>query len=316
MTRTLNTVIITILLSTLLLTSLPGTLLAATGDDDERWYQIELVIFENKNTLDATEIWAEDPGLPDQTQTVELTGHTRKPAPRPLSNQAPPLTNSTNETELPGSFAAFELLPEQLLTLTDSVERMTASVNYQPLLHIGWRQPVPERNDAQAIVIDTRKLLLHTTRIDDTTAVPDSTELETTDPAMALTTDTSATPLEATNALPPPSLYEQGPDEIVTEINENFVNGNLTLTRGRYLHLSLDLLYQRQPNTPQLFSFLGFGNTGNAPEHYRLQQQRRLKRGELHYFDHPKFGVLAVVTAVEQDEVNQVRTIPLKRQPR
>jgi hypothetical protein len=38
------------------------------------------------------------------------------------------------------------------------------------------------------------------------------------------------------------------------------------------------------------------------PVYYRIQENRILKNGELRYFDHPKFGVLAKVTRVEEEE--------------
>jgi hypothetical protein len=36
------------------------------------------------------------------------------------------------------------------------------------------------------------------------------------------------------------------------------------------------------------------------PVRFRIQENRILKNGELRYFDHPKFGVLAKVTRVEE----------------
>jgi len=60
------------------------------------------------------------------------------------------------------------------------------------------------------------------------------------------------------------------------------LDGTIRLERGRYLHLYIDLA---------LFPRMGL--TGTMP--IRLTQQRRVRKTELHYFDHPKFGVLATV---------------------
>ena len=57
------------------------------------------------------------------------------------------------------------------------------------------------------------------------------------------------------------------------------LTGQVVLSRGHYLHLSLDLVYQ--PGNPQA---------------YVLRQSRRMRSGEKHYFDHPAFGVIALVT--------------------
>jgi len=289
----------------LLLPCLPAPALAAGSDDENRLYQIELIIFENKAATESTEILPGDPGQVDLENTVELSplpSDTIKSDQVDLS-QPPPLpssqVNGNSETNTPGGYQTFELLPDELLELSDSLKRLDASGDYQPLIHIGWRQPVPELNNAQPVLIDSRKLLLNTARIEDNV---DAASQMSGEPVNKRGTDT-----------PPDSLYDQGPDEIITRINENFVAGTLTLTRGHYLHLKLDLLYQRQSNAPQLFSFFGFSNTGNTSEKYRLTESRRMKRGEIHYFDHPKFGVIAVVTAVADEDTDQVQTIPLNR---
>jgi len=313
-------------LSSLQLLALLIALIAPVGqaiaaDSDERWYQIELIIFENKNVDDSTETWSNDPGKPNLDNVTELhksqspviqsepaptaaaapssaTGPTGAPPPSPAS-----LTTKTDTAAAPQEPEPFTLLPEDQLALNDVVKQLEDARDYHPLLHIGWRQPVPERDNGQPVLIDSRKLLLYTARIANDTP-------ETNQP-----TGDDAAESDSSELLTPPPLADQGPDEIVTTINENFVSGTLTLTRGRYLHMGLDLLYERQANSPQLFSFFGFGNAEDIPEIYRLIQSRRMKRGEIHYFDHPKFGVLAMVTAVEddgQDDDGEAQTIPLK----
>lgn len=300
--------IMSALLALLLLPTLP--LVSAAAKTDEHWYQIELVIFENRGSDNTTEVWSENPGKPDRDNAVELHYSSAVAAPSALpaatvgdngADAAPasPSLSAENGDE-PAAPEPYTLLPEEQLALNDDIERLNKSAEYQPLLHIAWRQPVPERGLGQPVLIDSRKLPLYTARIADTTA----------------TVEAHSDQPHSGTALPPPeALYEQGPDEIVTTINENFVTGTVSLTRGRYLHIGLDLLFERQPNSPQLFSFFGFGNAGDIPEEYRLTQQRRLRRGQLNYFDHPKFGVLAVVTAVDEDaETDEgAQTIPLKQ---
>ncbi len=75
--------------------------------------------------------------------------------------------------------------------------------------------------------------------------------------------------------------------------------GNVRVYLSRFLHVSLDLSYQD-----------GTGVTapepaGNElreialPPRYRLTTERQTRSGELHYFDHPAFGVLVRVTPVQ-----------------
>ena len=52
------------------------------------------------------------------------------------------------------------------------------------------------------------------------------------------------------------------------------LDGTITLVRERFLHMDVDLMLQST---------------------YSLQEKRRMRSGELHYFDHPVFGVIAEV---------------------
>jgi hypothetical protein len=92
--------------------------------------------------------------------------------------------------------------------------------------------------------------------------------------------------------------------------------GTLTLYLSRYLHLVVDLAL----DAPDKFevevvdddSFFSFGDARERygddyafepmPVRFRIQENRILKNGELRYFDHPKFGVLAKVMRVEEPE--------------
>lgn len=58
------------------------------------------------------------------------------------------------------------------------------------------------------------------------------------------------------------------------------VSGSAALARGRYLHLTLDLDFEAEP----------------GGQRYVLRQTRRMRSTERHYFDHPHFGVIALVT--------------------
>jgi hypothetical protein len=62
------------------------------------------------------------------------------------------------------------------------------------------------------------------------------------------------------------------------------IMGQVALTRGRYLHLTVDLVYDAP------------GAAGEAPQRFVLRQSRRMRSNERHYLDSPRFGVIAVVT--------------------
>jgi Peptidoglycan-binding protein, CsiV len=60
--------------------------------------------------------------------------------------------------------------------------------------------------------------------------------------------------------------------------------GQVALTRGRYLHLTLDLVYDAP------------GAAGEPTQRFVLRQSRRMRSNERHYLDSPRFGVIAIVT--------------------
>jgi hypothetical protein len=60
--------------------------------------------------------------------------------------------------------------------------------------------------------------------------------------------------------------------------------GQVALSRGRYLHLTLDLVYDAP------------GAAGEATQRFVLRQSRRMRSNERHYIDSPRFGVIAIVT--------------------
>ena len=92
--------------------------------------------------------------------------------------------------------------------------------------------------------------------------------------------------------------------------------GTFTLYLSRYLHLVIDLALDAPDDfdVPIVVDEPGFrfGDYRNDfdddiedeldPIRFRIQENRIVKNGELRYFDHPKFGVLAKITRVEEEE--------------
>jgi hypothetical protein len=66
------------------------------------------------------------------------------------------------------------------------------------------------------------------------------------------------------------------------------LQGQIALSRGRYLHLTLDLVLDAA------------AVPGEAQQRYVLRQTRRMRSNERHYIDSPKFGVIALVTPTEE----------------
>ena len=98
------------------------------------------------------------------------------------------------------------------------------------------------------------------------------------------------------------------------------LEGELTLYLSRYLHLAvklqLDESFADEPaedefaRTTIRSSFNdGFYDYDDEepvsyPVRFRIDEDRIFRNGELRYFDHPKFGVLAKITRVEEEETD------------
>ncbi len=82
-------------------------------------------------------------------------------------------------------------------------------------------------------------------------------------------------------------------------------SGSIRLHRSRFLHLTIDVSlqsdyrYRQVPIAPDavwpLAEFVG-------PTKYTIRTQRRIRSGELHFFDHPAFGMLVIVRPAPEEE--------------
>ena len=91
-------------------------------------------------------------------------------------------------------------------------------------------------------------------------------------------------------------------------------DGTLQLYLSRFLHLVVDLTLTPRESRPAAagrvygdarnssLPFDPYGLPGAGPVRLRIEEDRIVKNGDLRYFDHPRFGLRAKVTRVEQAE--------------
>jgi hypothetical protein len=81
--------------------------------------------------------------------------------------------------------------------------------------------------------------------------------------------------------------------------------GTVRVHLSRFLHITLDLTLERPGSAADAGVPTQFGDGLNeltlAPR-YHLKATRSARSGELHYFDHPAFGVLVRVTPVPTED--------------
>ena len=97
------------------------------------------------------------------------------------------------------------------------------------------------------------------------------------------------------------------------------LDGSFTLYLSRYLHLVVDLSLEDRSAPAEPFAIddpvtefrddrsgAVYGEMRTLPVRYRISEDRIFKSGDLRYFDHPKFGVLARITRVEEPESEEL----------
>lgn len=78
------------------------------------------------------------------------------------------------------------------------------------------------------------------------------------------------------------------------------LDGNVSMYRSRYLHLQLDLKLQPdQAQSPAPAASIPFILETEMPR-FELAQKRRMRSNEIHYFDHPRLGALAVIRPLDE----------------
>lgn len=94
--------------------------------------------------------------------------------------------------------------------------------------------------------------------------------------------------------------------------NGAWVDGTVKVAVERYLHLYLDLqLHLPQPAV----ATVGGDMSGDSAEvqlpEIRLTEQRRMRSKEVHYFDNPRFGVIALITPYEPPAETSTESSPV-----
>lgn len=106
-----------------------------------------------------------------------------------------------------------------------------------------------------------------------------------------------------------PELRKSRAKKVHIKNPEARINGTVNLRGGHLLHLDLDISYFIDLYTESVTSFTEEGSEEVVMEdiimtgtYAQMKETRRIKLNELHYFDHPLFGVLMRVTRLEVKE--------------
>lgn len=177
------------------------------------------------------------------------------------------------------------------MQLRASADKLKRQGQYQLLLHSGWQQRLTEAAPPTRLYVDNGKVL-------------DTSPAFGAAPPVASFGDDAFS--GQASARPQGPTYE--------------LSGTVAVTLNRYLQLDLDLHYLRLPkaNDAAQVRELYRRQESNYLD-FRLQESRRLRSKEVHYFDHPAFAALVLITPVSQTPAApaslQIETLPLGGEP-
>lgn len=310
--RTLNPAVIAAIIATGLVFSSSPSFAALPQEKTVTWYDVELIVFRNLDTR-STETWPPDAGAPDVADARPLF-----PASTNASGESRPDALATLNADMPTPYVPLDESAHQLSGILGSLQR---SSKYEPLLHVAWTQPPLEREQAPVLRLTLPDALASG---EEPGNAPDSRE--PLDKYESSESDVAPEDL-------PAFLQDQSGANFARPLD-----GTVQLSVSRYLHLDLDLLYlpddlnlnvlggatpatrdwteeekaARDERRRDILEALARGDItieeaeilSLEPDEqifqgFRVNQYRRLRSREVHYFDHPVLGVIVVVTPRE-----------------
>lgn len=198
-----------------------------------------------------------EPVIPDTAGAVALEERFRHPAADDVQ--------STPLFPLPDSLR-FLPAPDGERMLEEAHARLERSARYRPVLRMAWRQRVGTLSDPMPVRVRGGR-------------------------------EIGRLPSGEAAATLPATVRKglSGPDssDVIRE-----VDGTVALVRGRYLHFKADLVF-REPDTSLVTRGVApaYGRTSpySAFPTWHIAERREIQPGQLQYFDHRRFGMIALV---------------------
>lgn len=256
------------------------------------WHQVEVIIFSHLEPEAEGEVWPVNPGMPQAEFSIELL------------TALPALATGSALRPEEAALRPYLALGQERRRLGGIYRRLRLSAEYRPLLHVAWLQPDLQGRLTRAVRLDSD--LFEQTAV----ARPELTWDELAggwrgpvSPGLGRSEPPGWRPFYR----PPELRYD----------------GFVRLRSARFLHLDLDFAYFLAPAgdggpgatdaTDAAPAPAGNGGSGAtdatdaapAPgreaqaDYARLTESRRIRLNEIHYFDHPLFGVIVQVSLLK-----------------
>jgi hypothetical protein len=373
---------------------------ASAEAEAQRWFDIEVVVFKHKRGNLEEELWPSKNAIQYPENLKDIVTEQLFPTPEGMLSQSAykalieqqgqdsqdnnqetnrnktassDLSADNNDSALTENEAMllkpFSVLDEQELKLTDIAESLSRSSYYEPLAHIGWRQPVNDKQQAEWVRIvggknyqesfehsgksrteeqtlnkmglgrkAPQKDIFGNTYDNSTPDVSTSNNATNSNVNNNVYSDTQQSTQQSSSlGVSDDPLFRNHPP-VYTPVPE--VDGAIQIYLGRYLHINTQMYY-RHPGKEELdisalnstisSSLLNMTEDGVIKQDYQsdfnwsfqtdnwfeqekqtatvdkllnytLQQSRRVRSEETHYFDHPLFGIIIQIRPFEIDD--------------
>lgn len=270
-----------LLRASLLILALAHPALWANETATERWFQIEMLIFENPALeSDNPEQWPTFAALEHPQSYRRLDGVADVNA----INAA--IDDATAAAEIPASSLEIEIIqladrPEAFVALAEVENQLMAQRrmleaddNYRLLFHAAWNQPVPGRDEVVPIRIDAGERYGRHAELQGYISLYVERYLHFSADLYLIDYQRSDNPFDIIEG----RGWQPNSEPLGTI-------GSLSLTG--------DPLMARQPSMQQNEAFFVSKQAAS------LQERRRMRSRTLHYFDSPAFGILLLITPIE-----------------
>jgi hypothetical protein len=232
-------------------------------------YQVEVIVFKYLTPPEGQgETWPRDPKLPTLSNAINLQAPTvatpTNQTTQESANAHPMPESNTNiappTTDL--SKITYRYLPTSAFHLSPQETALIGSKQYQVLLHTAWLQT----NNAAPIIHLFGGMVF----------------------------DGQGNPIQMKV-----SRYQPNPDSANTPGAQWELDGTLQVNKDQYYTAKTNLVFTTI-NPPAKSSWFESKQDRPIFTRYVMKDSQRMKENELHYFDHPRFGVLIGIYRKEE----------------
>ena len=156
-------------------------------------------------------------------------------------------------------FVPYKVLDKSRNRLSGVYRVFKLSSEFRPLYHVSWQQEATERRKSRYV---------HIQKLDGDAVIPVATTTEE------------------------PEFLDQ------LNMPDRIIDGSIRIRSGFYLHADIDLSYFKQiPAENKVLRTSEESFTGGFDKTVvKLKETRKIKLNEIHYFDHPMYGVILQVS--------------------